>query len=99
MSSVSPDVARGARKRTTIISTPRIRRENNHDNLSNNYNRSLNDTEDSGLSSESTTPTGGSPPPRQKKQINNQSTINMQNIIHQTNSVAIRALCDRGRYT
>lgn len=92
----SSEAGRGARRRATLI--PRVRVNNlgntlnHHEDL--NIQRFTEDTEngkDSGLSSESSTPTGGSPPPRQPKVL--VSSSNLSNSI-----IASRGKNDATRY-
>lgn len=64
---------KGAKRRVTLIPRAKIRSDSLVNALEFNNLRLNDHTEgkDSGLSSESTTPTGGSPPPRQPKIITN----------------------------
>lgn len=70
----SSELAKGARRRTTASQRVRVidgdATAGGHVLNPNNDGRSsgnLEDAKDSGLSSESSTPTGGSPPPRQPR--------------------------------
>lgn len=70
---------KGARRRTTLIPRAKVNNSENNCNSdilnTHSVTNNIENGRDSGLSSESSTPTGGSPPPRQQKIILSSSTL------------------------